>query len=132
MTDILSPAGRACNEGTDAGERGDMRIAIAKWRRAVRLDSRCVEALLNLATFAEDSKKAVEFARRAVEVAPENPQSHYVLARALLKLGFKLPALRELREFLARVDPTSEECLCLVAAASRTADRLQLEVLIST
>lgn len=132
MTLPDSPAGRACNDGCAAAERGDVRRALAQWRRALRLDPTCVEALYNLATVVANPKQALDHARRAVEISGGAPMSYYVLARALLCQGFKLPALRALREFLSRADLTDEESSPLLAAASQMTERLQLDVLIST
>lgn len=128
----LSSAETSNNDGVAAGEIGLMRIARRRWRRALRLDPTCVRALWNLGTYAERPSEALMFARRAVEAEPDHPMSHYVLAYALLAINYKIPALRALREFLARVDLLGEEHLHLLATAANVAEGLQRDVLIST
>lgn len=47
------------------------------------------------------ARRAVDYARRAVELAPQNPDNHITLARSYLSAGFGVSALGELDRALA-------------------------------
>lgn len=86
--------------GDRATERGEYRIAIREYEEALERDPDDVDVLTSLARVkthlagevggseaAELYQESAEHARRATELAPENPETHFERARALGRLA---------------------------------------------
>lgn len=70
------------------------------------------------------ARRAVEYARRAVELAPGNPEHRITLARAYIAAGFGVSALGELERALA-AGPMDAQHKQIVAELREQAHRLQ-------
>ncbi|MEZ4301307.1 MAG: DnaJ domain-containing protein [Polyangiaceae bacterium] len=70
------------------------------------------------------ARRAVEYARRAVELAPQNPEGHITLARSYLAANFAVSALAELERALAS-GPLDAQHKAIVAELRDQAHRLQ-------
>lgn len=70
------------------------------------------------------ARRAVEYARRAVELAPGNPEHRITLARAYIAAGFAVSALGELERALA-AGPMDAQHKQIVAELREQAHRLQ-------
>jgi tetratricopeptide (TPR) repeat protein len=85
--------------GTLLGFEGKKDEAEKQFRRELELSQQSVAALLQLAVadLEEDRlTEAVEFAKRAVELEPQNPEAHHVLGRVFLAMDQPLASSKEL------------------------------------
>jgi tetratricopeptide (TPR) repeat protein len=72
-----------------AGQRGRLDIAVPYYLKAAELsrDPKVVERATRIAVYARDDASALAAARLWVELKPDNPEAHQVLAALLLRAG---------------------------------------------
>src|SRR6184192_4300339 len=98
-------------EGLRLMDRGQIGTAVEKFRLAIALDPKNIEALNNLAVAMGkegDARGALAVFRRALRLDPGNPKLHSNLALALRRSGRPHDAVLEMRSALS-LDPGSSE-----------------------
>ncbi len=93
----MSDARAIYREGFDHFAKGELDLAIARYRAALELDDRFALAWngLSMALGRKgDFEAAVEAARRLIELEPDDPLSHTNLSRLLQQMG-RIPEAEE-------------------------------------
>ncbi|MHA1568951.1 MAG: tetratricopeptide repeat protein [Alphaproteobacteria bacterium] len=86
-----------------AGQRGRLDIAVPYYLKAAELsrDPEVVERATRIAVYARDDASALAAARLWVELKPDNPEAHQVLAALLLRTGEVDEAIPHLERVLS-------------------------------
>jgi Flp pilus assembly protein TadD len=102
-------------ESQQPGDEWLLDLALKHANDAVKDDQKSIQALLNLGSvqiLKHDAPSAVETYRKAVQLAPANAETYYLMSSALEKNGDKVESVSALRKFLelgAPSDPRVKE-----------------------
>ena len=116
--------------GIELADRGWFQEAISEFKKALDLDPRSAHAYDNLASLYSELgelKIALEYYLKAIEVDPDNPDTHHCLAGFLARYGTDL-SNQEYRQAIDLSSAFPEAHLCL---AINLADAGQLESALS-
>jgi Flp pilus assembly protein TadD len=96
-------------ESQQPGDEWLLELALKHANDAVKDDQKSIQALLNLGSvqiLKHDASSAVETYRKAVQLAPGNAETYYLMSSALEKNGEKVESVTALRKFLELGSPS--------------------------
>lgn len=101
-----------------AGQAGDLDVAVANYLELARStrDPKVVERATRIAVFARDAEAATQAAQLWVELDPENPDPHQVLAVMALRDGDSEKAMEHLQSILDHSRGDLDEKLMMIAS----------------
>ncbi len=100
-------------EAQQPGEEGQLDLALAQAKEAVKIDAKSASALLNLGSILllkDDCDGAASAYQSAIEIAPNNADAYYLLSTALEKKDDKPGASQALQKFLQLCSPNDARC----------------------
>ena len=111
-------------ESQQPGDEWVLELALEHANDAVKADQKSIQALLNLGSvqiLKHDSANAVGTYRKAVQLAPGNAETYYLLSSALEKNGDRAGSVKALQKFLelgSPADPRVKEARVKLSSSS--------------